>query len=550
MRPLIPLLVLVSGVAAAPSKSCSTPTPLPTIDLGYEIHQAIFFNETGQYYNFSNIRYARPPTGELRFTAPQPPVKNRKAIQKGDIGSSCPQALAEWYACNLALQKQVIKSPSECGKHLIPPPDPLEREDCLFLDVIAPRAAIDEPSKKVPVMVWIYGGGYAFGRKGLDGDPSGLIERSKEVDPDGRGVIFVTFNYRGGAFGFLSGPNVRANGTANVGLLDQRLALEWVQDNIHLFGGDKDRVTVFGQSAGGGSIMHQITAYGGLRGRVPFQQAIIQSPGIPLLPGNKQQDDLLQDFLGRLNVSTIQEARQLPYEALYKANADMVAISPQGTFTWAPGPDGSFVSALPGTLLAQGSFDKCVKIMTAFNHNETEYFTSQDNVNNTVFVDNLKATFPAAQKSVVDYISKKLYPPVFDGSQPYKDFFTRAKLSLAEAGFVCNTHYLQKAFSRLGPTYGYKFNIPPSFHGLDVFFTFFNGPSEVVPASAGPLALMLQRYLVSFALTGKPNAQAELDMPVYGPKGQLLEFTESGLDIIPDPSNNDRCDWWQKALYF
>lgn len=158
--------------------------------------QLTVVQETGQYYNFSNIRYARPPTGELRFTAPQPPVKNRKAIQKGDIGSSCPQALAEWYACNLALQKQVIKSPSECGRHLIPPPDPLEREDCLFLDVIAPRAVFDEPSKKVPVMVWIYGGGYAFGRKGLDGDPSGLIERSKEVDPDGRGVIFVTFNYR------------------------------------------------------------------------------------------------------------------------------------------------------------------------------------------------------------------------------------------------------------------------------------------------------------------------------------------------------------------
>ncbi|RSL76665.1 hypothetical protein CEP51_009754 [Fusarium floridanum] len=528
MRPLFSLLPLVSGVAVAPPKSCSTPTPLPTVDLGYEIHQAISFNETGQYYNFSNIRYARPPTGELRFTPPQPPVKNRETIQKGDIGSSCPQAIAEWYVCNLALQKQVIKSYSECGKHLIPPPDPLEREDCLFLDVIAPRAAFDKPSKKIPVMVWVYGGGYAFGRKGLDGDPSGLIERSKEVDPDGRGVIFVTFNYRGGAFGFLSGPNVRANGTANVGLLDQRLALEWVQGNIHLFGGDKNRVTVFGQSAGGGSTMHQITAYGGLRGR----------------------DDLLQDFLGRLNVSTIQEARQLPYEALYKANADMVAISPQGTFTWAPGPDGSFVPALPGTRLAQGGFDKSVKIMTAFNHNETEYFTSQDNVNNTVFVDNLKATFPGAQNSVIDYISNKLYPPVFDGSQPYKDFFTRAKLSLAEAGFVCNTHYLQKAFSHLGSTYGYKFSVPLSFHGLDVFYTFFNGPSEVVPASASPVALMLQRYLVSFALTGKPNAQAEVDIPVYGSKEQLLEITAGRLDIIPDPSSNKRCEWWQKALYF
>lgn len=75
----------------------------------------------------------------------------------------------------------------------------------------------------------------------------------------------------------------------------------------------------------------------------------------------------------------------------------MVAISPQGTFTWAPGPDGLFVSALPGTLLAQGSFDKSIKIMTAFNHNVTEFFTSRDNVNSAVFVDNIKATFPGAQ---------------------------------------------------------------------------------------------------------------------------------------------------------
>ena len=98
---------------------------------------------------------------------------------------------------------------------------------------------------------WIYGGGYTTGSK--DYNPAGLIERGED------GVIYVSLNYRLGAFGWLAGPTFQSNGTANAGLYDQRLALEWVQQYIHLFGGDPNRVTVFGESAGGGSIMHQIT---------------------------------------------------------------------------------------------------------------------------------------------------------------------------------------------------------------------------------------------------------------------------------------------------
>jgi len=169
--------------------------------------------------------------------------------------------------------------------------------------------------------------GFAFGQKNVKtstqyvtGNPASLLALAKEEDEEGVGIIYVTLNYRvsnlvliygtilnnqkGGAFGFLSGPNLQTNGTANAGLLDQRLALEWVQRNIHLFGGDRDRVTVFGQSAGAGSIMHQITAYGGLRGKVPFQQAILQSPGFQPYPGNWQQDQVLQSYLAALNVTT------------------------------------------------------------------------------------------------------------------------------------------------------------------------------------------------------------------------------------------------------
>lgn len=341
---------------------------------------------------------------------------------------------------------------------------------------------------------------------------------------------------------------MEADGSANAGLRDQRLLLDWVQDKIHLFGGDSKRVTVFGQSAGAGSIMHQLTAFGGLHGSVPFQQAIMQSPGFPLIGSRYQQNELYQQYLERLNVSTIDEARKLPFEVLQKANIAMVANSIQGTFTWAPTPDGSFVPSLPGALVAQGGYDKSVKIMTGFNAHETLAFTSQNNVNNSVFIESLETTFPTAPKSVIDYITETLYPPVFNGSYPYDGFFTRAELALAEAAFTCNTYYLQKAARSHFATYGYRFSIPPAYHGQDVPYTFFNGPSQSVANET--IALAMQKYILSFVMTGEPNRDALVKMPIYGNGNIILDFNVTGISPIRDPNANLRCDWWQKGIYY
>jgi cholinesterase len=294
--------------------------------------------------------------------------------------------------------------------------------------------------------------------------------------------------------------------------------------------------------------MHQITAYGGVAGRSPFQQAILQSPGFEPFPGHWEQDQLLQRFLSMLNVSTIEEARQVPFEALYAANIAIVAASPYGTFTFAPAVDGSFSPGLPGSLLAQGSFDQNVKIITGFNADETLLFTDPSNTNNSFFVSGLQKTFPDIQSSVLDYISNILYPQKFDGSQPYTNYFDRAKLALAEAAFICNTNFLQKAFQPFANTYGYRFSIPPAYHGEDVPYTYYNGPSGSVINDT--IAITMQKFILSFVLTGDPNTNASIKLPAYGQQNQILDLNVTGITTITDLNANPRCDWWQKSLYY
>lgn len=140
-----------------------------------------------------------------------------------------------------------------------------------------------------------------------------------------------------GAFGWLSGQKFKsAGGVPNAGLYDERLALEWIQRHIAKFGGDPSRVTVMGVSAGGGSITMQLTAYGRAI-RPPFAQIIAQSPAWE--PGTKTpavEEDLLDTFLSLLNVSSVEEARLLPSNALIDANYVLVASRPYGAGVLGP----------------------------------------------------------------------------------------------------------------------------------------------------------------------------------------------------------------------
>jgi len=136
-------------------------------------------------------------------------------------------------------------------------------EDCLYVEIVVPNKP---RSSSLPVVVSIHGGGYVLGSI-----VAGMAD-TFTADADGS-LIYVQIQYRLGAYGFLAGPEVTKDGTQNAGLLDQRSALDWVQRNIKKFGGDPKKVTIWGGSAGGGSVMAQLALNGGKR-PVPFRAAI------------------------------------------------------------------------------------------------------------------------------------------------------------------------------------------------------------------------------------------------------------------------------------
>ncbi|KAL0941442.1 carboxylesterase family protein [Colletotrichum truncatum] len=242
--------------------------------------------------------------------------------------------------------------------------DPRMNEDCLFLDVHVPENVFrNKNSKKkgVAVMAWIHGGGYDLGYKHDEQfDPAGLITRSQINNQEG--IIFVSLNYRLGMFGFL--PGVGDSITRNVGFLDQRLALDWIQKHIRAFGGDPHRVTIIGSSAGAGSVMHQITAFGG-EGKVPFSSAIAQSPSVrATINDTEVWEKTIQaasTVLGE-EIETAEQLRQLNSSVLMNVNQAVVFNGSYGLFTYGPTVDGTFVPDIPSVLLLNGRFHDDVKV--------------------------------------------------------------------------------------------------------------------------------------------------------------------------------------------
>ncbi|KAH9234942.1 hypothetical protein K456DRAFT_1771397 [Colletotrichum gloeosporioides 23] len=508
---------------------------LPIVDLGYQLHQASFYNQTGGFYNFSNIRYAAPPVDNLRFRVPEPLATNRTVVETGVSGRVCPQSSQAWlseaiaFVTNvtqgLAFSSSAFREQQSANASTTPvrQPDPRTNEDCLVLDVVVPKSAFERHQSTnisgsgAPVLVWFHGGGYTTGSKDQFGGPAGLLAQATAFEPDG--LVFVAINYRLGAFGWSAGPTIQSDGAANVGLLDQRLALEWVQKHIAKFGGDPKKVTVMGESAGGGSLMHHITAYGGSKGAAPFRRAVIQSPAF-----------CPHTFLTLLNVSTLAEARKLPSSALLAANSQQVAQSPYGQFTYNPVIDHGYVPSHQATLFARGQFDRDVNVMFIHNANEGLIFTDPSVTDGFAFRGLISKLFPSFNASLVEHIAEVVYPPVFDGTQPYVDDLGRGTLLMAETPYI--------------------FAVPPSLHGDDFKYTFYNGAYGAQMDSRSlnvTIAEVLQDYIASYAISGTPatDVSGVGVFPKVRSKSTTWTLDVAGVQSAVDGAVNDRCSWWQ-----
>lgn len=318
-----------------------------------------------------------------------------------------------------------------------------------------------------------------------------------------------------------------------------------VKRHIHKFGGDPDNITVMGSSAGAASIMHHITAKGG-RAKVPFHRAIIQSPKFETVVDAKGvwADVLsLASYVARRYVRNGAELAALNATVLCEVNHRLIRDAKRGSFMFGPTIDGDYVPDLPGVLLLKGQFDPGPTLLIG--HTSSEWLDAWDpDGSDGSVVDKVLRGVPDEKLAV---LWSDLYPPPSD-TTPYTTLADRAKLVMAEFSVICNTRYLSNAFGNR--TWDYRFQVPPAFHGLDVFYALYNGGGSVDGVKMDEwLAGDMQRYLTNFAQFGSPNADGLLKWREHGGNKSMATFGIEGLGAEEYEANNKRCAYWQTGKY-
>ncbi len=466
-------------------------------------------NTSGRFVvAYLGVPYAAPPIGPLRWKPPAPAAKWTGWHSFTTFGPRCMQS---------AFYDDMIFH------------DPGQSEDCLTLNVWAPANA--SPDKKLPVMVWVYGGGNITGGSS-EGRQNGAHLATKNV-------IVVSFNYRLGIFGFFTHPELAAespeHAAGNYGLLDAVAALQWVKANIGAFGGDAANVTIFGESAGSyavSSLMASPLAHG------LFAHAIGESGGAfsgpkPVYPLLARQQEKDAEFARtQLHADSLAVLRAVPAEQLLTA-------SKGGNF--GPDTDGYFLPQSPAAIFAAGKQND-VPMMAGWNHDEGGSGAAQTTITPTGGGSEASSIHTAVAQSdrqrLADMASKDFGAHASDFLQAFPaatdaEALTRLQQYATDRFIAYGTWAWLEAQTNTGkaPTYRYRFDLVPPpdparptrfgvFHSDDIEHVFGNLDSRK-GISWRPqdyaMSEQMMTYWTNFARTGDPNGGGLAKWPVYAP---------------------------------
>jgi len=505
----------VISVATASADNSSHRRPIALTESGLVIGST-----TDGGNEFLGIPYAAPPVGALRW---RPPKRYGFfpgfVLEATQFGSACTQ------------------------------PGGIGRENCLFLNVYTPqKESGDRRGHGLPVMFWIHGGGLIDGSS-TPYNPERLVKK---------GVIVVTIHYRLGYLGFFAQSAIDAEGhlNGNYGLMDQQFALGWVRRNIASFGGDPDRVTIFGESAGGQSVYAQLAsplAAGMFRGAISesgsyaeFQDyfsnivtlGVGETQGTTAVPSGAA----IADSVGCTN-QTASCLRAVPAST-------MVAAEP---FPLYPFVDGTLLTQTMSAAFASGEFNH-VPVISGTNHDEYRLFVALDRD----LVGNPILTSAEYDSAVATLWGPALAPPVL-ALYPFASYPTGGEAlgaSGTDGAFSCAARIADQSLAKFVPTYTYEFNdenAPPAqsafgglltfplgayhsselqylFPGIDVF-----GLPVTLSSQQMQLSDAMVRYWTQFAKKGDPNFSGE---PLWSPYSASTDEFQSLIPPAPVVESN------------
>lgn len=507
------LLCNVSLVACFLLSGCNDDSSMLSADVTGGKVQGI---KNGRTIAFKGIPYAAPPLGDYRWRAPQPVPKWQGVKPADHYASDCMQKPFEGDAAPLGT-----------------PP----AEDCLYLNVVRPAKQSDTG---YPVVMWFYGGGFVNGGASPD-----VYSGDSFAKQD---VVFVSFNYRLGRFGFFAHPALSTfenDALGNYAMMDQVAALKWVKQNISEFGGDPSQVTIMGESAGGKSVhaMLQTPSAQGL-----FNKAIIMSGGgrelfnqLPLRNDDKQvlsAEQVGVNFAAQHQItgsdrSSLKALRELPANAIVdNLNLSTLSHVNDSVVTYSGGPilDGTLITSSTSESLLNGKFSKVPLMVGTTNHDigNANYDSKQALFNS--FSDNAKQAKIAYDPENNKPLALLNYQIGQDQLMQEPARFTAQHFSKkGQNAYLYRFAYVAQTLDAKGAAHAtempYFFNTVATKYG------------HVTTEQDKQASKTMHRYVTNFIKTGNPNGPGLINWQSYqqAPKS-VLELNNSGIaEFVTDP---------------